>query len=105
MAPSDGPRCGPGGAGAPRGARTAAEPLAGTEDAQDPFWSPDGRWIGFFAQGKLKKIPAAGGAVQVIAPVVRDPRGGTWGPDDTILFSNGIDPLQSVAAAGGQPTP
>ena len=56
-----------------------AQALAGTEDAQDPFWSPDSRWIGFFAEGKLKKIPAAGGAVQVVVPIVRDVRGGDMG--------------------------
>ena len=85
--------------------QVAAQALPGTEDAQDPFWSPDSRWIGFFAEGKLKKVPAAGGAVQVVVSTVRDVRGGTWGNDDTILFANGNDPLQRVAAAGGQPTP
>jgi Tol biopolymer transport system component len=83
---------------------TAARALPGTEDAQDPFWSPDSRWIGFFAEGKLKKVPAAGGAVQVVVPAIRDVRGGTWANDDTILFSNGNNPLQRVAAAGGQQT-
>jgi Tol biopolymer transport system component len=80
----------------------AAQRLSGTEDAQDPFWSPDSRWIGFFAEGKLKKIPAEGGAVQVIVSSVKDERGATWGPDDTILFANGTDSVQRVAAAGGQ---
>ncbi len=83
------------------GART----LPGTEDAQQPFWSPDSRWIGFFAEGKLKKTPAAGGAVQVIALTTTDFRGGTWGPDDTILFASGIGPLFRVASAGGPATP
>ena len=55
-----------------------AQPLPGTEDAQDPFWSPDSRSIAFFAEGKLKRISAAGGAVQVIAPSIWDARGGTW---------------------------
>ena len=77
--------------------QVAAQPLPGTEDAQDPFWSPDSRWIGFFAEGKLKKIPAAGGAVEVVVPTVRDVRGGTWGQDDTILFANSADPIQRVA--------
>ena len=81
-----------------------AQALPGTEDAHDPFWSPDSRWIGFFAEGKLKKVPAAGGAVQVVVSTVRDVRGGTWGDDDTILFANGTGPLQHVAAAGGQPS-
>jgi serine/threonine protein kinase len=46
--------------------QVSAHQLAGTENAQDPMWSPDSRWIGFFADGKLKKVPAGGGAVQVI---------------------------------------
>jgi hypothetical protein len=84
--------------------REATESLTGTEDAQDPFWSPDGRWIGFFAEGKLKKVPASGGAVQVLVPDVKDPRGGTWGQDDTILFANGAAAIQKISSAGGQPT-
>jgi Tol biopolymer transport system component/predicted Ser/Thr protein kinase len=79
----------------------AAHPLAGTEDAHYPFWSPDGRWIGFFADGKVKKIPAAGGAVQVIVQTATDFRGGSWGVDDTIVFATGSEPLQRVASAGG----
>jgi eukaryotic-like serine/threonine-protein kinase len=79
-----------------------AQRVPGTEDAQDPFWSPDGRWIGFFAEGKLKKVPAEGGAVQVIVSSVRDERGATWAQDDTILFASGTDSLQRVAATGGQ---
>src|SRR5262249_7129467 len=43
-----------------------ARQLGGTEEAYDPFWSPDNRWIGFFAEGRLKKVPAAGGPVQII---------------------------------------
>jgi eukaryotic-like serine/threonine-protein kinase len=83
----------------------AAQALPGTEDAQHPFWSPDSQWIGFFAEGKLKKIPAAGGAVQVVTQTATDFRGGTWGPDDTIVFATGNEPLQRVTAAGGQATP
>jgi Tol biopolymer transport system component len=84
--------------------QVSARQLAGTENAQDPFWSPDGRWIGFFADGKLKKVPAAGGAVQVITQTATDFRGGTWGPDDTILFGSGTDPILRVNAAGGKTT-
>jgi len=82
-----------------------AQPLPGTEDAQDPFWSPDSRSIAFFAEGKLKRISAAGGAVQVIVPSIRDVRGGTWSRDNTILFADGIEPIQRVNANGGQPRP
>ena len=83
----------------------AAQALPGTENAQDPFWSPDSRWIGFFADGKLKKIPAAGGAASVLVSGISDPRGGTWGLHDTILIANGFEALQRVEASGGQPTP
>jgi Tol biopolymer transport system component len=82
-----------------------ARQLAGTEDAQDPIWSPDSRWIGFFADGKLKKVPAGGGAVQVISQNAYDARGGTWGPEDTILFSSGTEPIQRVSSTGGKTTP
>ncbi len=84
---------------------TSAQPLPGTEDAQDPFWSPDSRSIGFFAEGKLKRISAAGGAVQVIAPSIWDARGGTWSRENTILFANGVEPIQRVNASGGRPSP
>jgi eukaryotic-like serine/threonine-protein kinase len=80
-----------------------AQRLAGTEDAQDPFWSPDSRWIGFFAAGKLKKVQAVGGAVEVLCEPGNDFRGGTWGPDDTILFGVARGPISSVNAAGGRP--
>ena len=64
----------------------AAQPLAGTEDAAYPFWSPDNRSLGFFAQGKLKIIDSSGGAVQTLADAPQ-PRGGAWGPDGTHLGS------------------
>src|SRR5262249_17281022 len=88
----------------------AATKLPGTEDAQEPFWSPDGSSIGFFAAGKLKKIPAAGGPVQGVADATTDFRGGTWGPGDTILFSvagSGTAPIVRVNAnaAGGKTSP
>ena len=48
-----------------------AHSLPGTEGAESPFWSPDNRWIGYFADGKLKKIPASGGPSQMIAKCSR----------------------------------
>src|SRR5262249_23771866 len=70
-----------------------AQELPGTDDAAFPFWSPDSRLIGFFAQGKLKKIAATGGPAQSLCDVL-DGRGGSWGSiagsaEDVILFSPG----------------
>jgi len=82
-----------------------AQPLAGTEGASYPFWSPDSRFIGFFADGKLKKIDVAGGPSQTIcnAPV---PRGGTWNRDGVIVFAPDFTSgLSRVSAAGGLATP
>ena len=64
-----------------------AQVLQGTEDAIYPFWSPDSRALGFFAQGKLKTIEIAGGAPRTLSDAPLDTRGGTWGPDGTIMFS------------------
>src|SRR5438045_731668 len=64
-----------------------ARPLPGTEDAFGPFWSPDNRWVGFFAEGKVKKIPSAGGPVQTVANG-SEFRGGSWNRDDTILLGS-----------------
>jgi Tol biopolymer transport system component len=80
--------------------QVAARALPGTESAELPFWSPDSRWIGFFAGGKLKKIPAAGGPVQVLAEIA-DPFGGAWGADDSILFAELSNSLFRVSSAGG----
>ncbi len=79
--------------------------LAGTERAQSPFWSPDGRKIGFFANGKLKAVEIEGGGVTQIcdAPGFR---GGSWGKDGTIVFAPGFrGVLQRVPGAGGTPVP
>ena len=85
--------------------QTTAQPLANTEGATFPFWAPDSRAVGFFADGKLKRINLTGGAVQVLAdaPV---PRGGTWNADGVIVFAptaNGA--LMRVAASGGAVAP
>jgi serine/threonine protein kinase len=84
---------------------TTAQPLAGTEEATQPFWSPDNRFIAFFAGGKLKKIEVSGGTPQTICDVAT-PRGGTWNRDDVILLTRGANSgLSRVSAAGGEPTP
>jgi serine/threonine protein kinase/Tol biopolymer transport system component len=84
---------------------TAAQPLAGTEDAVFPFWSGDSRSLGFFAQGKLRIIDSSGGAVQTLADAA-NPRGGTWGADGTILYTpDSTSPMFRIPAAGGTPSP
>jgi serine/threonine protein kinase/Tol biopolymer transport system component len=79
--------------------------LAGTENAQGPFWSPDGRSIGFFADSKLKRIDIASGALLTIADALNG-RGGAWGQDGTILFAPSVDsPIMRVSSGGGEVTP
>jgi serine/threonine protein kinase len=81
--------------------RVAAEPLTGTENATYPFWSPDGRAIAFFAEGKLKRLDLSGGAPHVLANAPNG-RGGTWNGDGTIVFSPTITGgLWQVSATGG----
>jgi len=83
----------------------AARPVAGTEGAMFPFWSPDSRFLGFFAEGKLKKVEAAGGPAEALCDAAT-PRGGTWNRDGVILFSpNAGGGLYRVSAAGGVAAP
>ena len=82
-----------------------AQPMAFTDDAVYPFWSPDSRFIGFFAQGKLKKIAAGGGPAQSLCDVTGG-YGGSWNRDDVIVFApqySGIS-IQRISANGGAPT-
>jgi len=80
---------------------TAAQPLAGTSNAMLPFWSPDSRSLGFFADAKLRIIDAGGGAVQTLADAPQ-PRGGAWGADGTILFTPfPASAMLRIPAAGG----
>ena len=64
-----------------------ARPLSGTEGAQAPFWSPDGRFVAFFSAGKLKKIPVSGGASITLCDAETVPAGGAWNAEDVILFA------------------
>jgi Tol biopolymer transport system component len=82
-----------------------ATTLSGTENADDPFFSPDGQWIGFFADGKLKKISVQGGAAVTLCDAPND-RGGSWGDDGTIVFApDNRGALFKVSSAGGIPQP
>ncbi len=83
----------------------SARLLTGTENCEYPFWSADSDWVAFFSDGKLKKMRASGGPVQVVAEDFPDARGGTWGPDNTILFGTGDGSLYRVAAGGGTAAP
>ncbi len=75
--------------------------LLGTDDAAQPFWSPDSRFIGFAAKGRLKKVSVAGGAPQDIAEAAGF-SGGAWNGEGTILFGSEKG-LQRVSAEGGKP--
>jgi eukaryotic-like serine/threonine-protein kinase len=79
----------------------APQKFPGTEDAAQPFWSADGRSIGFFVNGKLKKVDASGGPPQDICDAP-DSSGGTWNTDGTILFGSSKG-LFRVSAEGGKP--
>jgi Tol biopolymer transport system component len=83
----------------------AATRIENTDGGSLPFWSPDGKQLGFFAEGKLKRIDLRGGPAQVIASV-RSARGGAWGPDDRIVYSADFrGGLFAVDASGGTAAP
>jgi eukaryotic-like serine/threonine-protein kinase len=82
-----------------------AKALAGTDGATYPFWSPEGAYLGFFAEGKLKKIAIAGGPPQTLCDAASG-RGGTWNHDGVILFAPGpTNVIFRVPAAEGPQFP
>jgi Tol biopolymer transport system component len=82
-----------------------AQPLAGTEGATYPFWSPDGRQLGFFVRGKLKRVDLAGGAPMTVADAPEG-RGASWNADGEILFAPDTQSqIHRVSVGGGTPTP
>jgi eukaryotic-like serine/threonine-protein kinase len=86
--------------------KTEAQPLAGTEGAEYPFWSADGRSLGFFATGKLYRIDIAGGSPQPLATTGNSARGGAWSADGTILVARSTTGgLSRIAATGGELVP
>ncbi|MDQ3750188.1 MAG: protein kinase, partial [Acidobacteriota bacterium] len=90
----------------------SAQSLPGTEGAISPFWSPDSRYLAFFAEGKLKKIEVSGGSPQTVCNLPAETDAvGTWGRDGTILFTIGVitgrissQGIYRVPAGGGVPT-
>ena len=83
----------------------SAQPLAGTDGASNPFWSPDSRFLGFFADRKLKKIEASGGPPQTLADASLG-RGGSWNREGVILFvPNSREVVHRVSASGGETSP
>jgi Tol biopolymer transport system component len=85
--------------------RLEARPIPGTDDAFNPFFSPDGQWVGFFARGKLMKISVNGGAAQTLAEAV-EPRGASWSSQGMISFGLTVNStLLQVPDSGGTPQP
>ena len=85
--------------------RVEAEPIAGAAGGDMPFLSPDGQWLGFAADGKLKKVLLSGGQAVTMCDAP-EPRGASWGDDDTIVFSGVVrGGLSRVPASGGTPVP
>lgn len=82
-----------------------SEKFPDTNGAATPFYSPDGKWIGFYAKGKIRRSPANGGRPVDIASFPQLQRGLSWGDDGAIVFSPGFrDPLWSISADGGEAT-
>ncbi|MBI3050026.1 MAG: serine/threonine-protein kinase [Acidobacteria bacterium] len=88
--------------------RLDAEPIRGTEGgpsdhARNPFYSPDGQWIGFWQAGQLKKVAVTGGAPVTLCKA-ENPTGASWAPGDVIVYGQGPDGIWQVRGSGGQPS-
>jgi Tol biopolymer transport system component/predicted Ser/Thr protein kinase len=80
-------------------------PITGTERGYDPFFSPDGQWLGFFSDGKLKKALVSGGPAVALADA-ENPYGGSWSSQGAIAFTPiGVSPILQVSDVGGTPQP
>ena len=75
--------------------------VSGGEEARNPFFSADGQWLGFYADGQLKRVSVSGGA-PVTLGAAQNPFGASWGADDTILFGQS-DGIWRVPGTGGTP--
>jgi serine/threonine-protein kinase len=83
--------------------RLEAVPIAGTEGGSSPFFSPDGKWVGFWARGELWKVSLRQGPPTTICRIPEDPFGASWGSDDRIVFGRFTGGLWQVPAGGGTP--
>lgn len=81
------------------------QPIAGTEGANTPFWSPDSQWIGFFAGNDLRKVHVSSGVTQLVASNVTTYGGATWNADNVIVFPATIGGLSRVSSQGGAASP
>ena len=83
-----------------------SKPIAGTEGAVSPFFSPDGKWLGFFSGGKMRKLAVDTGQIVTLCDGGTGPRGAVWTPEDNIIFTPDTgSALLQVPAAGGTPKP
>jgi Tol biopolymer transport system component len=86
-------------------AEAESTPVAGTEGGFDPFFSPDGEWLGFFTEDRVKKVSLRGGEAVTLSEAP-NPMGGVWSEDDTVVFSAWQgERLARVSAFGGEPEP